>query len=114
MKKAKKMRKRLHKKLRKRLHKKLRKRLHKKMKKARKEAGKMLGEIAKEIKKATKNVQCDSCGELHDGIHDCEVQALVKMLDGYDSEGTALEKPRCPSMGIASRKMHEMNIEDVL
>lgn len=57
---------------------------------------------------------CDSCGELHDGIHDCEVQALVKMLDGYDSEGTALEKPRCPTMGIASRKMHEMNIEDVL
>ena len=50
---------------------------------------------------------------MHDGIHDCEVQ-IVKMLDGYDSEGTALEKPRCPSMGIASRKMHEMNINDVL
>lgn len=86
--------------------------------------GKMFGGKKKEKKrkKAIKAVkeaifsklQCDSCGELHDGIHDCEVQALVKMLDGYDSEGTALEKPRCPTMGIASRKMHEMNINDVL
>ena len=58
--------------------------------------------------------QCDSCGELHDGIHDCEVQALVKMLDGYDSEGTALEKPRCPSMGIADRKMQELKIDEML
>tara|TARA_B100000902_G_scaffold73769_1_gene78855 strand:+ start:11734 stop:13296 length:1563 start_codon:yes stop_codon:yes gene_type:complete len=78
-----------------------------------KKTKKAIEAVKKAIKETTK-LQCDSCGELHDGIHDCEVQALVKMLDGYDSEGTALEKPRCPTMGIASRKMHEMNINDVL
>ncbi len=86
--------------------------------KAKEELEKRLDPDTKEaIKKAIKTVtglQCDSCGEIHDGIHDCEVQALIAMLDGYDSEGTALEKPRCPTMGIASRKMHEMNIDEML
>jgi len=52
---------------------------------------------------------CDSCGELHDGDHDCEVEAFQAMLDGYDSEGQALEKPRCASVGLANRKLNELH-----
>ena len=52
--------------------------------------------------------QCDSCGDLHDGDHDCEVEAFQAMLDGYDSEGQALEKPRCASVGLANRKLNEL------
>ena len=52
--------------------------------------------------------QCDSCGELHDGDHDCELEAFQAMLDGYDSEGQALEKPRCASVGLANRKLNEL------
>ena len=51
---------------------------------------------------------CDSCGELHDGDHDCELEAFQAMLDGYDSEGQALEKPRCASVGLANRKLNEL------
>ena len=53
--------------------------------------------------------QCDSCGELHDGDHDCEVEAFEAMLDGYDSEGLTLEKPRCASVGLANRKLNELH-----
>ena len=52
---------------------------------------------------------CDSCGELHDGDHDCELEAFQAMLDGYDSEGQALEKPRCASVGLANRKLNELH-----
>ena len=51
---------------------------------------------------------CDSCGELHDGDHDCELEAVQAMWDGYDSEGQALEKPRCASVGLANRKLNEL------
>ena len=69
-----------------------------------KEMAEMAGKMIKDISK----VQCDSCGELHDGDHDCEVEAFQAMLDGYDSEGQALEKPRCASVGLANRKLNEL------
>ena len=76
---------------------------------AKKKAEEMAEKMAAKIigKKKTK-LQCDSCGELHDGDHDCEVEAFQAMLDGYDSEGQALEKPRCASLGIADRKLKEL------
>jgi hypothetical protein len=76
-------------------------------KKAKEMADKYGKKAIEAIKKATK-LQCDSCGELHDGDHDCEVEALQAMLDGYDSEGQALEKPRCASVGLANRKLNEL------
>ena len=83
------------------------------VKKAQKEIEKRLDPATKKsIKEAIKTVvrlQCDSCGELHDGDHDCEVEAFQAMLDGYDSEGQALEKPRCASVGLANRKLNELH-----
>ena len=75
-----------------------------------KKAEEMAAKMATKIigKKKPKKLQCDSCGELHDGDHDCEVEALQAMLDGYDSEGLALEKPRCASVGLANRKLNEL------
>ena len=83
---------------------------------AKKKAKKMVGKKKKseestlgQIGKAIFGQHCDSCGELHDGDHDCEVEAFQAMLDGYDSEGQALEKPRCASVGLANRKLNELH-----
>ena len=79
----------------------------KKAKELAKKYGKEAKKVIEDVIKATK-LQCDSCGELHDGDHDCEVEAFKAMLDGYDSEGLALEKPRCASVGLANRKLNEL------
>jgi len=83
--------------------------------KAKKMAEKMVGKEKKsgkstldQIGKILLGQHCDSCGELHDGDHDCELEAFQAMLDGYDSEGQALEKPRCASVGLANRKLNEL------
>ena len=77
-----------------------------KAKKMEKKSGKStLGQIGEAIF----GQHCDSCGELHDGDHDCELEAFQAMLDGYDSEGLALEKPRCASVGLANRKLNELH-----
>ena len=78
---------------------------NKKKKKKKKSEESTLGQIGKAIF----GQHCDSCGELHDGDHDCEVEAFQAMLDGYDSEGQALEKPRCASVGLANRKLNELH-----
>ena len=84
------------------------------MEAAKKKAKEMADKYGKEVKKIPDIVgemtklQCDSCGELHDGDHDCELEAFQAMLDGYDSEGQALEKPRCASVGLANRKLNEL------
>ena len=78
-----------------------------KAKKMEKKSGKStLGQIGEAI---FGRQHCDSCGELHDGDHDCEVEAFEAMLDGYDSEGLTLEKPRCASVGLANRKLNELH-----
>ena len=95
--------------------------MFKDMKKAAKKTAKKMAEKVKKMvgnkKKSTLDQigkillgqHCDSCGELHDGDHDCEVEAFQAMLDGYDSEGQALEKPRCASVGLANRKLNELH-----